>query len=74
MLEPAATEVLVGLSSCDVCRTNLGMVGGDLDPHRCPVVPGHEVIGTVAGVGVAVSLFQRGDRVGVACLRSTCGQ
>jgi propanol-preferring alcohol dehydrogenase len=46
---------------------------GELTPHRPSVVPGHEVVGHVAGLGEGVDDFREGDRVGVAWLRSTCG-
>jgi propanol-preferring alcohol dehydrogenase len=56
-----------------VCRTDLHVRDGDLDPHRPAVVPGHEVVGTVTAVGDGVTRFAVGDRVGVAWLRETCG-
>ena len=70
---PGAGEVLVRVRVCGVCRTDLHIRDGDLPPHRSPVVPGHEVVGTVATVGGGVTRFRVGDRVGVAWLRSTCG-
>ena len=70
---PGAGEVLVRVQVCGVCRTDLHVRDGDLPPHRSPVVPGHEVVGTVATVGGGVTRFRGGDRVGVAWLRSTCG-
>jgi propanol-preferring alcohol dehydrogenase len=71
---PGQGEVLVAVSVCGVCRTDLHVRDGDLAPHRVPVVPGHEVVGTVAGVGPGVARFAEGDRVGVAWLRHTCGE
>ena len=70
---PSPDEILVHVVACGVCRTDLHVVEGDLPMHRDPVVPGHEVVGTVAEVGSAVEGFAIGDRVGVAWLRSTCG-
>ena len=70
---PQPHEVLVRVSVCGVCRTDLHVVEGDLPQHRSPVVPGHEIVGVVAGVGSAVTGMRVGDRVGVAWLRETCG-
>ncbi|HSE08096.1 MAG TPA: zinc-dependent alcohol dehydrogenase family protein [Nocardioidaceae bacterium] len=71
---PGPGEVLVEVSVCGVCRTDLHVRDGDLPQHRTPVVPGHEVVGTVAAVGEGVARFAEGDRVGVAWLRHTCGE
>ena len=70
---PAAGEVLVEVQACGVCRTDLHVADGDLPPHREHVVPGHEVVGTVAAVGADVHQFHTGERVGIAWLRGTCG-
>lgn len=70
---PGPGEVLVRVRACGVCRTDLHVVEGDLDPHRSPVVPGHEVVGEVALLGPSTRRFALGDRVGVAWLRATCG-
>lgn len=72
--EPGADELLVGVRSCGVCRTDLHVAEGDLPVHRPRVIPGHEVVGEVVEVGSAVEGFSPGDRVGVAWLRYTCGQ
>jgi alcohol dehydrogenase, propanol-preferring len=71
--EPGPDELLVRVSACAVCRTDLHVAEGDLPPHRPAVVPGHEVVGAVAGAGPEVTGFAAGDRVGVAWLRRTCG-
>src|SRR6266568_3539694 len=73
---PSAGELLVRVSACGVCRTDLHVAEGDLAVHREDVVPGHEVVGTVAelGSGVSGSGYSVGDRVGVAWLRGTCGE
>ena len=71
---PGPGEVLVAVSVCGVCRTDLHVRDGDLPQHRAPVVPGHEVVGTVAAVGDGVARFAEGDRVGIAWLRHTCGE
>ena len=72
--EPADGEILVKVTACGVCRTDLHVVEGDLPQHRSPVVPGHEVVGVVERRGSAVTRFAPGDRVGIAWLRRTCGQ
>lgn len=71
---PGPGEVLVSVRACGVCRTDLHVAEGDLPVHRPRVVPGHEVVGTVAALGEGATRFAVGDRVGVAWLASTCGQ
>jgi alcohol dehydrogenase, propanol-preferring len=70
---PGPAELLVQVAACGVCRTDLHLVEGDLPTRRSGVVPGHEVVGRVAGIGTAAEGFTVGDRVGIAWLRSTCG-
>ena len=70
---PGPGEVALRVHVCGVCRTDLHVRDGDLAPHRSPVVPGHEVVGTVVGLGAGVTRFTAGERVGVAWLRHTCG-
>jgi len=72
--EPGDGEVLVRVERCGVCRTDLHVVEGDLPPRRPAIVPGHEVVGAVAGLGRGVRTVSVGQRVGVPWLRSTCGQ
>lgn len=69
---PAAGEVLIRVSACGVCRTDLHVVEGDLRPKLLPIIPGHQIVGTVAETGPQAALGI-GDRVGVAWLYSTCG-
>lgn len=71
---PAVGELLVAVEVCGVCRTDLHVVEGDLEPHRPAVVPGHEVVGRVASRGPGVTGFAIGDRVGVAWLHAACGR
>jgi propanol-preferring alcohol dehydrogenase len=71
--DPAAEEVLVRVDACGVCRTDLHVVMGDLPVHRSPVIPGHEVVGTVVAHGAGASRFELGERIGIAWLRHTCG-
>ncbi len=72
--EAGRGELLVRVRACGVCRTDLHVVEGDLPPVRDRVVPGHQVVGTVAGLGPGTSRFRLGDRVGIAWLQSTCGR
>lgn len=71
--EPAAGELQVRVEVCGVCRTDLHVVEGDLQPHRQACVPGHELVGRVSKVGAGCSRFAIGARVGVGWLRRTCG-
>ena len=71
---PSADEVLMKVRVCGVCRTDLHLAEGDLPPKAPGVVPGHEAVGEVVSVGASVSRFSAGDRIGLAWLRSTCGQ
>lgn len=72
--EPGPGEVLLKVAACGVCRTDLHIVDGELEPHRLPLVPGHEIAGTVAKLGADVVNWSVGDRVGVPWLGSTCGR
>jgi len=72
--EPSADELLVAVSVCGVCRTDLDLVEGRLVAPQYPVIPGHQIIGRVEGAGSEARGFQRGDRVGVAWIHSACGQ
>jgi propanol-preferring alcohol dehydrogenase len=72
--EPAADEVLVDVHACGVCRTDLHVVEGDLEVRRSPIIPGHQVVGTIAAVGADVKDRRVGERVGVAWLHRTCGR
>ncbi len=68
-----AGELLVEVKACGVCRTDLHVVDGELEHPKLPLVPGHEIVGRVAGVGEGVSGFSLGERVGVPWLGATCG-
>jgi len=72
--EPGAREVRVRMTACGVCRTDLHLAVGELVPKHAGVVPGHEIVGVVDALGTACTRFRRGDRVGIAWLRSTCGR
>lgn len=70
---PSAGELRVRVHVCGICRTDLHVIEADLPPHRLPLVPGHQVVGTVDAVGTGVKRFKEGDRIGIAWLGSTCG-
>ena len=70
---PAPHQVLIRVRACGVCRTDLHVVDGELGQGKLPIIPGHEIVGTVAALGRAASIFRLGDRVGVPWLASTCG-
>jgi len=71
---PGAGEVLIRVLACGVCRTDLHIVDGELTGPKLPLVPGHEIIGTVERLGEAADRFKTGDRIGVGWLASTCGK
>lgn len=70
--EPGPGELRISVRACGVCRTDLHVVEGDLH-GPLPIVPGHEIVGTVDALGPAVSGFTRGERVGVPWLGHACG-
>ncbi len=70
---PGDGEILVAISACAVCRTDLHIVGGELAHPKLPLVPGHEIVGRVETVGPGVDGFAIGMRVGVPWLGGTCG-
>lgn len=70
---PADNQILVKVSVCGVCHTDLDEVEGRLMPSKLPIVPGHQVVGTVAEKGKGTSRFKIGDRVGITWLYSSCG-
>jgi propanol-preferring alcohol dehydrogenase len=72
--EPADGEVLVLIHACGVCRTDLHVVDGELRHPKLPLVPGHQVVGTVVETGTAVETLAPGDRVGIPWLGWTCGE
>ncbi len=71
--EPGPGQVRVRVLACGVCRTDLHEVEGDIAPCL-PVIPGHEIVGTVDCLGPGVTAPAPGARVGIPWLRSTCGQ
>jgi propanol-preferring alcohol dehydrogenase len=71
--QPGAGEVLISVHACGVCRTDLHILDGELSSPKLPLVPGHEIIGTVVATGSGVERIREGDRVGVPWLGWTCG-
>lgn len=71
--EPRANELLVKISTCGVCHTELDEIEGRTPPAYLPIVLGHQVVGTVEKTGTEVSAHTVGDRVGVAWIYSACG-
>jgi propanol-preferring alcohol dehydrogenase len=72
--EPGPGQVLLSVAACGVCRTDLHIVDGELTEPKLPLVPGHQVVGTVSGLGEDADRFASGDRVGVPWLGWTCGE
>jgi propanol-preferring alcohol dehydrogenase len=70
---PQAGEILVAVAACGVCRTDLHVVDGELPDPKLPLVPGHEIVGRVAGIGAGVAGLTVGQRIGVPWLGHTCG-
>jgi propanol-preferring alcohol dehydrogenase len=71
--EPKGKEILVKISACGVCHTELDEIEGRIQP-KLPIVLGHEIVGRVEGLGSEVTKFRAGDRVGIAWIYSTCGK
>lgn len=71
---PRNDEVLIHVSACGVCHTELDEIEGWTPPPSLPVIPGHQVVGTVIDAGEDASLFTTGDRVGAAWIYSSCGE
>jgi propanol-preferring alcohol dehydrogenase len=72
--EPGPEQVLIKIHACGVCRTDLHVVDGELTNPKLPLIPGHEIVGTVADKGSRAGDFSIGERVGVPWLGYTCGR
>jgi propanol-preferring alcohol dehydrogenase len=72
--EPLANEVLIRVSACGLCRTDLHIIEGELAAKKLPIVPGHQVVGKIVKMGSSCRRFSLGDRIGIAWLRSTCAE
>jgi len=71
---PEEGEILVKVSACGVCHTELDEIEGRTPPPAFPIVPGHQVVGMVAGMGKKATSFSMGDRVGIGWIFSACGR
>ena len=71
--EPGPAEILIEVSTCGVCHTELDEIEGRLKPSRMPVIPGHQVVGRVVARGRDVTRFADGERVGVGWIHSSSG-
>jgi propanol-preferring alcohol dehydrogenase len=69
---PSEGQLAVKVHACGVCRTDLHIVDGELPGARSPVIPGHEIVGSVIAVGAGVAAFAIGDRIGIPWLAATC--
>jgi propanol-preferring alcohol dehydrogenase len=74
--EPCASpgRVRLRVTACGICHTDLHVVEGDLEPHKMPVIPGHQIVGQIDEVGEGVQRFHKGERVGIPWLHETCGK
>jgi propanol-preferring alcohol dehydrogenase len=72
--EPGPDQILVRVRACGVCRTDLHVVDGELPDPKLPLIPGHEIVGTVVKAGGASTSFRPGERVGIPWLGFTCGR
>jgi alcohol dehydrogenase, propanol-preferring len=72
--KPGPQQVLLRVSACGVCRTDLHIVDGELTSPKLPLIPGHEIVGYVESVGEGVSGLEQGERIGVPWLGFTCGE
>ena len=71
--QPGPGELLLQVSACGVCRTDLQLAEGDIRATRLPLIPGHQAVGRVVALGSGVGGWAAGDRAGVAWLGSACG-
>jgi propanol-preferring alcohol dehydrogenase len=72
--EPGPGQVLISVHACGVCRTDLHIVDGELARPKLPLVPGHQIVGTVVEAGEGAERFAVGQRVGVPWLGWACGE
>lgn len=73
MPRPGPGEILIEISACGVCRTDLHVLDGDIT-GSLPIIPGHEIVGRIARLGEGVGRYEIGQRVGVPWLGHTCGR
>jgi propanol-preferring alcohol dehydrogenase len=70
---PHGNKILIKVSTCGVCHTELDEIEGRTPPSKFPIIPGHQVVGRVERVGEKARRFKAGDRVGIAWIHSSCG-
>lgn len=69
---PNPEQVLIHVNACGICRTDLHILDGELTQPKRPLIPGHQIVGTIAALGSQVTQFRVGDRIGVPWLGHTC--
>ena len=72
--DPSSKQILVKVSACGVCHTELDEIEGRVSPSRFPVILGHEIVGRVESLGLGAKNFKQGDRLGIAWINWACGQ
>ncbi|HET9180965.1 MAG TPA: zinc-dependent alcohol dehydrogenase family protein [Candidatus Angelobacter sp.] len=70
---PGPDEVLVRVTACGICRTDLHVIEGELPPRKRPVIPGHQIVGIIEKAGAHAGKYRAGTRVGIPWLHKTCG-
>lgn len=71
---PEGNEVRLRISACGICHTDLHTIEGEITGGKMPIIPGHQIVGTVDALGEGATKFRTGDRVGIPWLHSTCGE
>uniref|UniRef100_A0A7C3RV09 alcohol dehydrogenase n=1 Tax=Dictyoglomus thermophilum TaxID=14 RepID=A0A7C3RV09_DICTH len=71
---PKEKEILIKVSACGVCRTDLDIIEGRTPPTKLPIILGHQIVGRVVEKGEKAKRFEIGDRVGIAWINSSCGK
>src|SRR5271156_796536 len=71
---PKPNEILIKVSACGMCRTDLHVVDGELKNPKLPLIPGHQIVGTITELGQEVRHLKIGMRIGVPWLGSACGK
>lgn len=70
---PSAYQILIKVTACGICRTDLHVVDGELKYPKLPLVPGHQIVGVIEALGEEVHSFTLGQRIGVPWLGGSCG-
>lgn len=72
--EPSGKQVVVRISTCGICHTELDEIEGRLTPPRFPIILGHEIVGRIETMGPEAQKYRKGDRVGIAWIHASCGK